>query len=402
MHIERLAGIEAFEDLAPEWEALDAQVHPRTPFSSYLWNVLWWKHFQRNRLSARDEFYVHVVRSSAGELIAIAPMMLTLRPGSGPLQLRILQFFGSDSSITELRGIICRTEHQSAIIQLLVKYFDERATEWDVLRWYGIHQINSPFAEDSSRLKVKPAEPNYLLHLLPTWDQLRSTLSRNMRHNVRKSYDILKRDGHTFEFCVFERPDDVLTALNRFFPLHSARAQLVDTVRHPDRFVDTRNRNFIVDYAQRAAERGSFRIFEIRIKDIAVASRLAFVLGDQLYVYYSGGDPAWAKYSITTTLMAEIIKWAIQHNFKLVNLSVGKDMSKVRWKPEELLFQNAVQVAPTLRGRAAFRVEDTLMRLLYTQSDASDPSTGGPSPAGNVANRQQPPSETACDKTAQC
>jgi hypothetical protein len=100
--------------------------------------------------------------------------------------------------------------------------------------------------------------------------------------------------------------------------------------------------------------------------------------------------------------MAEIIKWAIQHNFKLVNLSVGKDMSKVRWKPEELLFQNAVQVAPTLRGRAAFRVEDTLMRLLYTQSDASDPSTGGPSPAGNVANRQQPPSETACDKTAQC
>src|SRR5207247_3005622 len=59
LRLERLSGAEAFEQLASEWEALDAQISPRTPFTSPLWNILWWKHFRADRLSLRDELIAY-------------------------------------------------------------------------------------------------------------------------------------------------------------------------------------------------------------------------------------------------------------------------------------------------------------------------------------------------------
>ena len=51
-----------------------------------------------------DEFFCHVVRSDAGHLVAIAPLMRTSVPGIGPPVLRMLQFFGADPALTEIRG----------------------------------------------------------------------------------------------------------------------------------------------------------------------------------------------------------------------------------------------------------------------------------------------------------
>ena len=113
-------------------------------------------------------------------------------------------------------------------------------------------------------------------------------------------------------------------------------------------------RAFFADYLHRAAERGELRIFELEIGGIAVASRLAFLLGSDLYVYYTGYDPAWKTYSVMTVLVTEIIKWAFAHGVERINLSTGRDQSKMRWKPREVLFRDAVQVSPTVRARAAF------------------------------------------------
>lgn len=63
-----------------------------------------------------------------------------------------------------------------------------------------------------------------------------------------------------------------------------------------------------------------------------------------------------------TTLMSETIKWAIDNGIRLVNLSTGKDLSKVRWRPAEIVYQNAMQIAPTFRGRLAFLAYDALVR----------------------------------------
>ncbi len=64
--VERLPHAEAFEQLMPEWEALDARLAPRTPFTSPTWNQIWWKYLARPGPSERQIFRSHAVGEAAG------------------------------------------------------------------------------------------------------------------------------------------------------------------------------------------------------------------------------------------------------------------------------------------------------------------------------------------------
>jgi CelD/BcsL family acetyltransferase involved in cellulose biosynthesis len=364
LRIEKLSGPQALFDLAPEWDRLDRQLAPRTPFTSPLWIGLWWKHFRQSRRTARDEFFCHVVRDDDAALVAVAPLMVTHRPGVGPLRMRVLQFFGADPSITELRGVICRAEHQDAVIEALVQHFHERRGEWDVFRWNGMRDDGCAYRAlmDRREFVADSDLPDYILHLPQSWEEVRASVSSNMRKNVRKAYEFLERDGHAFVFRAVEDPAEVPEALARFLVLHAARAGVADMIYHPNKFEAPRPRAFLTDYVTQMAEQGMLRLFELEISGTVVASRLAFVLGNELYLYFAGYDPAWRKYSVMTTLMAEVIKWAIGQRLELINLSTGRDLSKLRWKPAEIMFRDAVQVSPTARGQLAFLAYDRLVR----------------------------------------
>ena len=140
----------------------------------------------------------------------------------------------------------------------------------------------------------------------------------------------------------------------RFFTLHAARSEAADMIFHSNRFVQPNARAFFMEYLHGVAERGELRIFELEIGGVVVASRIALLLGSDLYMHLAGYDPAWKTYSVMTVLVAEMFKWALAHGVERTNLSTGHDQSKMRWKPREVLFRDAVQVSPALRARAAF------------------------------------------------
>jgi hypothetical protein len=85
-----------------------------------------------------------------------------------------------------------------------------------------------------------------------------------------------------------------------------------------------------------------------------VAARIGFVIGDSLYLYYSGFDPAWGKYSVMTTTVAEAIKYAIDQGLATVNLSPGTDVSKTRWGARVVPVQGAMQVRSSWRSQIAY------------------------------------------------
>jgi CelD/BcsL family acetyltransferase involved in cellulose biosynthesis len=364
LRIEQLTGPEAFDALSTEWNLLDAELNPRTPFTSPLWIGLWWKHFHQNRTAVRDEFFCHVLRDHDGRLVAMAPLMVTHWPAVGPIRIRFLQFFGADPSITEIRGVVCRTDRQDEVIKALADYLLGKKDRWDVFWWTGIRRESAAYSALVGRgeLIVDGELPDYILALPETWDKLRATVSANMRKNIRKAYEFLERDGHAFTFRAIARPEIMPAALDRFFLLHAARADVTDMIQHPNKFASARNRSFFIEYAQRMAERGLLRLFELEIGGHVVASRVAFVFNSELYFYFAGYDPEWRKYSVMTTLMSETIKWALDNGIRLVNLSTGNDLSKVRWRPSEIMYQNAMQIAPTVRGRLAFLAYDALVR----------------------------------------
>src|SRR6187399_1308548 len=76
-HVETLDGMRR---LSAEWQRLADARSPWLPFLGPTWNVLWWKHFAEQRPLMRDRLCVHALRSTDGELVAVAPLMITERP----------------------------------------------------------------------------------------------------------------------------------------------------------------------------------------------------------------------------------------------------------------------------------------------------------------------------------
>ena len=238
--VERLPGPEALGEIAAEWDVLDRQIAPRTPFTSSAWIIPWWKHFSRRRqMLFHDEFFCHVVRGDGGRLVAIAPLMRTSVPGIGPPVLRMLQFFGADPALTEIRGVISRPEDQAQVVQALVEHFLARRDEWDVFRWAGLrHPVDTYGAPcPPSAFMAREDLPDFVLDLPKSWNDLRLQVSSNMRKNLRKAYEFLERDGFAIALRVTERPDGVGAAMARFLALHAARADAAGMIFHPDKFV---------------------------------------------------------------------------------------------------------------------------------------------------------------------
>jgi CelD/BcsL family acetyltransferase involved in cellulose biosynthesis len=351
--VKTLSTLEELDKIVPAWESLDASIDPRTPFTSPLWIRLWWKHFQRNSVMVSDRFFVHAVWSADGELVAVAPLMLTCRPRFGPFKLVMLSFFGADTSITELRGIVCKRSDQERVVQALAEFLHAKKSAWDLIRWSGLYYGGGAkrVLEELGPVNTVYSLPIYLLDLPKTWDELRLNLSSNMRKNVRKAYESIENAGHEFIIRIVERPEDVASALDRFFVLHAKRSEASDMIVHPNKFADPRNRAFLIEYVTEMAKRNQLRIFELCIGGQTIASRLTFLLDQELYFYYAGYDPAWRDYSVMTVLMAEALKWAIAQDIKVANLSTGKDLSKLRWKPRETMVEDVVQVSPSFHGQ---------------------------------------------------
>ena len=341
---------DAFQRLLPEWEALDAQLNPRTPFSSPTWCRLWWKHLRRNTLTTRDDFFLHTVRNRNHQLVAVAPLMITHKPAVGPFRIRIFQFLGADT-ITEVRGLVCRIEDQDAVFRALTKYFSLHCREWDLFQWRGIRKLE-PTSTSLGSLEADNFLPAYLVDLPPTWHGLAERLSSNMRKNIRKSYEFLARDGYKFSFHVRDRLEDISAALGYFFALHAARSKAKNMMVHPDRFTGyPQHSSLVAEFSAEMANRGLLCICELEINGAVVATRIAFRVGDGIYLYYSGFDTAWQKYSVMTTLMVETMKWCIANHIKRVNLSTGSDLGKLRWRPAEIRYYNKLEISPTLKGR---------------------------------------------------
>jgi CelD/BcsL family acetyltransferase involved in cellulose biosynthesis len=365
LHVQRLERIEDFAAIGDEWDQLDEAIFPRTPFTSRLWNTLWWKHFRRHGLAVRDEFRGYVIRDQNDELIAVAPMMLTLRPAVGPLQSRELQFFGADPNLTEIRGLVCRAQHSLAAATALLDMLHRECSEWSWACISGVRDAPANGQRQAPALALQWTRhvPDYFLRLGPPWDEFKSRLPRNTKESLRKCYNSLRRDGVAFEFEVVRSHAQCDAALSEFFRLHAQRSACdAASVRHQDVFRGQRAQAFMRDFAAHMARGNQLRIFQMRIGGKVVGSRVGFQLGSEIYLYYSGYDCAWRKYSLMTTVVAEAIQWCLRHDISIVNLSTGTDPSKTRWRPEHSLHSEGIARAPGLGAHLAFMAGRLVLR----------------------------------------
>ncbi len=340
-----------FHELRDVWNALHAVSTATNPFNQWIWVNHWWQTYRRQGMWRRDAWHIHVQRDTSGQVRAIFPFVVTSR-GLGPAGIRKLRLFGSipGDILTELPEALVWPGYEDACCNTLVAALERSHGQYDWCELDGM-ALDGPIGGwFASRAAVRgwtprPIFPYYTLALPASWEALRATLKPHIKKNLRNSHAALSRDGHAWTLDVASDPDGVEVALAEFFRLHAARAATDRGPAHPDHFEDRDARQFVTSVVRDLTAEGRFIICQLRIAGAVVASRLVFVGGGCFYLYHSGFEPAWWRYSVSTTLTAECIKLAIASGAHTVSLSAGKDASKLRWGPAEHLIGGFAIVA---------------------------------------------------------
>jgi CelD/BcsL family acetyltransferase involved in cellulose biosynthesis len=346
---EVVGDLEGVRALTRDYEHLYEVTCNTLPFATQEWHLAWGEHFLSPDEHIREQPLFHVLRRANGECVAIVPLILSQRR-FGPLRVGSVALVGADPGLSEIRSALIKPGYE----WLTVRAVHERLAqipEWDWIQWSGMNAPLAQALEGESAPKRYDMTQDFVLDLPPTWEKFRAGLKRNIRESLRHCYNSLKREGHSFEFVVAREPGEVRVALGRFFELHGMRAQMTNGARHPNLFATAHLQGFLHDLCGRFAARDAVRVFQLRIGGEIVASRVAFVLRDTIYLYYSGFDPSWARYSVMTTTFAEALKYAIANEFRVVNLSVGAEQSKLRWNPRLIEYSSALVEREFLRSR---------------------------------------------------
>jgi CelD/BcsL family acetyltransferase involved in cellulose biosynthesis len=355
--VSTLTTVEELRNLEEEWLALLARAEADLPFLWPDWVISWWELFRQERSVIRDRLQVKAVRRDSGELVAVVPLMATERPAIGPVRVRTIGFVGADRYVTEQRAPIVDRACESEVGDALAAHL-RTAGEWDWITWEGL-KPESELAKALGRamdLHWDSSQRGNILHLPPSWQEFQRGFRKHLKKSVRHCYNSLKREGLTAQLEVASTPEQIAPALEIFLRLHATLAQQADPLTRFDRFADPVARRFLVLACSRLANRNITRVLTLRIGGVPVASRVAFQLPHCLYLYYSGYDPAWRKYAVATTLVAEAVQHAIDSGIPRLHLSIGDDASKSRWDPETTHFHRAFWVRPKLSSRVALGV----------------------------------------------
>ena len=355
LSLETVTSMRGLESLEEEYERLNRVTGNGLPFALREWHLSWCSQWLNCNPRVQDDLAVHVLRDRAGICTAIIPMLRSVR-SLGPLRVCSFNMLGPDPSLSEIHSSLVEPGFEAAAAVAIQRHL-AATPDWDWVNWRGLSPGFAQALGRQAELVWFEPQRGYLLDLPASWEQLRAGLKRNIRESLRHCYNSLKREGLECELAVRTKGAEIAGALERFFELHTLRAQLSGASSHPDRFRDEGAREFLRDVCARLAERKVARVFELNIGGEVVASRIGFVVGHTLYMYYSGFDPRWARYSVSTTVLAEAIKYAIACGLKSVDLSPGRIVSKTRWNPREVTYGHAVQFCGGPKARWA--------RLLY-------------------------------------
>ena len=350
--LETVSTVGGVEALRPDYERLNRLTDNTLPFALHEWHLTWCRHFLNCDPRVREEPMFFTLRDSTEACVGIVPFIVSRRR-IGPLKIASINLIGADPAITEIRTPLIAPGYESLIARA-VRTQLAKVPDWDWIHWAAVDD-DFAAALTSADLQWQPPLADYVLDMTSTWAQFRQGLKRNIRESLRHCYNSLKRDNLSFELQVVQDPPEVRAAVDRFLALHGMRARVETTVMHTNRFAAQVSRDFLYEVCERLAARGIVRFFQLKIGEHVVASRIGFAVGTSLYLYYSGYDDAWARYSVMTTTLAEAIKYAIAHGFKTVNLSPTKDVAKTRWSPRQVDYKCAFEHSGSLRSRLLCR-----------------------------------------------
>ena len=344
----------AFAALAREWDDLALRTSI-TPMARHSWLIA------AADACAYRELAIVLVRDAAGALRAAAPLV---RVSFGPFQ-RLVWL-----------------SHEMGEPQTLLH--DDPAAL--AVLWAAVRRLRlpvearrlTPHGEELSVLRsgagfrsIRVGSTRTIAAPVADWAAFEKAMSGNARSEVRRKRRGLEKEGPVEFKAISPAPAEVDDALAELLRIESSgwKGRQGSAIVHRPRLA-----RFFRDYAHRAAEEGTLRLFFLSLNGQNIAAQMLAQTGGRLWQFKIGYDERWSRWSPGRLLMFDILRWAHEQGLEAVEYLGHGGGWQTRW-PATFTEHASLRFYPATPSAGAAFVVDTVefIRRKLSPERAGDP-----------------------------
>ncbi len=277
---------ESFANLEKPWQDLLPASATNHIFLTPQWQRAWWQAFGGgSQLSL-----LSVWRNT--ELMGVIPLR---QHGE------VLTFIG-DGDVCDYMDVIARRGHEVAILSPVLDYLE--TMDWHAIDLWSLRPQSTalahfaPLARQRGYLvKITKVDVSPEVTLPSSWPEYLSRLKKKDRHELRRKLRRLDRVKSTRFYTVTDN-GQLSQGLESFFELFQLSRG------NKAAFMSPQRREFFKTMVHSLAEKGYIRLSFLEVDSVPVASALCFDYGNELYLYNSAYNPAYA--SLSAGLMVKV------------------------------------------------------------------------------------------------
>lgn len=331
-------------ELAPYAEQWD-RLSDGAPFRSWAWVSTWWKHYGPADYSQPrcDRLAVVCVFDESDTLVGVAPFYLHHCVSQG----RVLRLLGDGEVCSDYLGLLCRPDMQDQVAESVARWLVENegagdslsgSTDplpWDLLELTGIDFQDQPIrrllwhlGERGKTIHHRRGPNCWRVDLPATWEEYLSTMSKNHRKRLRRSYKRTVDSGRAVLRTV-ECFEDLQKGIEILVDLHQRRRRAMG---EPGCFASKPFNDFHCEVMPKLLSNGQLQLHWLELDGKPAAVEYGLTGGGVAYAYQSGIDPDASEENPGTLLTLLTLRRAIEQGFRAVDFMRGDETYKLHWK----------------------------------------------------------------------
>jgi CelD/BcsL family acetyltransferase involved in cellulose biosynthesis len=323
--VEEVRGVEAFDRLRVEWQALFTAA-AASPFLSWEWIAAWHRWLGQGRTPR-----LFCARSGA-DLVGLLPLTEERCWGTRPGQVRKLSFLGERLVGGDYLDLLALPGWEAAASSAIFDHL-ARDASFDVLDLDGLAGDSRSLPLLAWRFGVDPRfkfdlRPGQICPYLALEGGWEAVAPRTRRPHQFKRLLRALRSLPGFETRTAVTPEEVGPAMERLLALHDRRWSRQGGSNAMARPMV---KEFHRDAVRRLARAGIVRIEELWVDGACRASYYGMESGDRYHLYQTGFDLDWARRSVAFIRLGLSIQEAADRGVKTYDFLRGNETYKFDW-----------------------------------------------------------------------
>ena len=327
MDFELLTTLEAWQAIAPQWDALLATSHMDIPYLRYGFLSTWWYTRGGGEWEPQTSYLRIVLARNQDHLVGIAPLF-EAPDGDGQ---SVLHLIGA-VEVADYLDLICKIEDLPEFIPgLLVFLASHSLTQGISLNLVNIleHSASLPLLHTSAsalgwQVQQERLQPCPQVFLPVDWESYLAGLDKKQRHEIRRKMRRLENAEVSSHWLTVTDKSDLEMRMGQFL-------QMMSQDPSKQSFLTPAMRQFFSEVSATLNEFGFLHFSFLEINGQSAASYFCLQYGKVLWVYNSAWEAAYSEFSPGWVLLGHLVQWAIENEFEAIDFMRGNEAYKYKF-----------------------------------------------------------------------